>query len=106
MFTLNKQIVLGALKSTGSKDPDVLYAKKSELIQMSKGMRGYSWIPMITGVLLCLTIIGAFIGVPAFLVGVWLRVKSGKNLKVADETLEEYLVSIGAKESAPALSQV
>ncbi|MBS1853449.1 MAG: hypothetical protein JST79_21335 [Acidobacteria bacterium] len=99
MFTLNKQIVLGALKSTGSKDPDVLYAKKSELIQMSKGMRGYSWIPMICGVLLCITIIGAFIGIPALIVGIWLRMKANKNLKLADEALAEYLQSLGIQET-------
>lgn len=99
MFTLNKQIVLGALKSTGSKDPDVLYAKKSELIQMSKGMPGYSWIPMICGVLLCITIIGAFIGIPALIVGIWLRMKANKNLKLADEALAEYLQSLGIQET-------
>jgi hypothetical protein len=97
MFTVDKQAVLGALKSTGSYDPDVLYAKKNELIQMSKGMKGYSYIPFIAGTLLCLTIIGAFIGVPTIIVGWYLRSKAKKNMKVADETLAEYLESIGVK---------
>ena len=97
MFTIDKQTVLGTLKATGSQDPDVLYNAKTQLVQMSKGMRGYSWIPMICGVLLTVTVIGAFVGIPAFLVGLWLRIKSGKNLKIADETLEEYLQSIGVK---------
>ena len=97
MFTIDKQTVLGALKATGSHDPDVLYNAKTQLVQMSKGMRGYSWIPMICGVFLTITVIGAFVGIPAFLVGLWLRVKSGKNLKIADETLQEYLQAIGVK---------
>ena len=69
MFTIDKQTVLGTLKATGSQDPDVLYNAKTQLVQMSKGMRGYSWIPMICGVLLTVTVIGAFVGIPAFLVG-------------------------------------
>jgi len=99
MFSVDKQAVLGALKSTGSYDPDVLYAKKNELIQMSKGMKGYSWIPLIAGTLLCITIIGAFVGIPTVLIGWYLRSKAKKNMKIADETLTEYLESIGVKPS-------
>ena len=96
MFTIDKKTVLGALKLPDRKIRTALNAK-TQLVQMSKGMRGYSWIPMICGVLLTVMVIGAFVGIPAFLVGLWSRIKSGKNLKIADETLEEYLQSIGVK---------
>lgn len=102
MLTLDKQTVIGALKSTGSKDPDVLYAKKSELIQQSQGLRAYSWIQMVVGLLLCFTRAGAFVGVPLFLIGLWLRIKMGENLRIADAALAEYLESIGIKTQSAA----
>jgi hypothetical protein len=102
MFTLDKQTVIGALKSTGSKDPDVLYAKKSELIQRSQGLRAYSWIQMVVGVLLCFNQIGAFLGVPLVLLGLWLRRKMGENIKIADAALAQYLESIGVNTQSAA----
>ena len=97
MMSLDKQTVIGALKATGSKDPDVLYAAKKQLIQQVRGLHMYSWIPMISGVLLCLTIIGAFIGIPVLVLGIWLRIKTGKSLRIADEAYQEYLGVVGAR---------
>ena len=57
-FSLDKQTVIGALKASGSKDPDVLYTTKKKLIEQPRVLHPYSWIPMICGVLLSLTIIG------------------------------------------------
>lgn len=97
MLSLDKQAVIGALKATGSKDPDVLYTTQKKLIEQCRGLRLYSWVPIICGVLLCLTIIGAFIGIPALIVGIWLRMKTGKSLRLADEAYNEYLASVGAR---------
>ena len=75
----------------------MLYNAKTQLVQMSEGN---AWLQLDTNDLRSAahcTVIGAFVGIPAFLVGLWLRIKSGKNLKIADETLEEYLQSIGVK---------
>ena len=101
MMSLDKQTVVGALKATGSKDADVLYAAKKQLIQQCRTLHMYSWIPMFCGVLLCLTIIGAFIGIPALALGIWLRIKTGKSLRIADEAYNEYVSSVGA---APAMA--
>lgn len=96
MLSLDKQTVIGALKASGSKDPDVLYTTKKQLIQQCRGLHIYSWIPIICGVLLSLTIIGAFIGLPFLALGIWLRMKTGKSLRIAEETYNEYLAAIGA----------
>lgn len=97
MLSLDKQAVIGALKASGSKDPDVLYTTKKQLIEQCRGLHMYSWIPIICGVLLSLTIIGAFIGLPALAVGIWLRMKTGRSLRVAEEAYNEYLSSVGAR---------
>jgi len=101
MLSLDRQTVIGALKASGSKDPDVLYTTKKKLIEQTRGLRMWSWIPIICGVLLSLTIIGAFLGIPMIIIGVWLRMKTGKNLRMVDEAYNEYLNSVGAP---PAMS--
>ena len=102
MLSLDRQTVIGALKASGSKDPDVLYTTKKKLIEQTRGLRMWSWIPIICGVLLTLTIIGAFIGIPMIIIGIWLRMKTGKNLRIAEEAYNEYLASVGG--ASPVMS--
>lgn len=102
MFSVSKQQILGALKATGSKDPDVLFAAKEGAVAQIKPLRTMSLIPIICGVLLSLTLIGAFVGIPFALFGAWLRWKVGKSLKLADETYREHLTAIGAAPRAAA----
>ena len=97
-----KQQVIGALKATGSTDPDVLFAAKQELLDQYRPLKMMSFIPMFCGALLCLTVIGAFIGVPMIVLGWWLRRKSKRNLATVEDGFSEYLGSIGVK--MPALA--
>ena len=92
-----KQQVIGALKATGSSDPDVLFACKQELLDQYKPLKMMSLIPVICGALLCLTVIGAFIGVPMIVLGWWLRRKSNRNLATVEEGFTDYLNSVGVK---------
>ena len=92
-----KQQVVGALKATGSSDPDVLFACKQELLDQYKPLKMMSLIPVICGALLCLTVIGAFIGVPMIVLGWWLRRKSTRNLATVEDGFTEYLGAIGVK---------
>ena len=92
-----KQQIIGALKATGSSDPDVLFACKQELLDQYKPLKTMSLIPMICGALLCLTVIGAFVGVPMIVLGWWLRRKSNRNISTVEEGFTDYLGSIGVK---------
>ena len=56
-------------------------------------------MPIISGVLLSLTIIGAFIGIPVLVLGIWLRMKTGKSMRIADDAYNEYLAAVGAQPS-------
>ncbi len=92
---LDKQQVIGALKATGSSDPDVLYARKEELLAETRRMKLLGVFPIIVGVAMSLTIIGAVVGIPIILFGMSVRKKIKNNLRAAEEGLVEYSQSIG-----------
>ena len=70
VLVIDKQQMLGTLRATGSKDRDVLYARKQEMIAMSKVMRIMGMLWMVVGLLVSLTIILAVIGEELGFVGV------------------------------------
>lgn len=102
MLSLDKQTVIGALEASGSKDPDVLDTTKKKLVEQCRGLRMYSWVALISGGLLSLTIIGAFIGIPVLVLGIWLRMKTGKSLRLADAACNQYLAAVGVPPSMAA----
>jgi len=97
---IEKQQVLGALKATGSSDPDVLYARKEELLAESKRMKLLGIVPIIVGSVVSITIIGAVVGIPAIIFGVVMRKRIRQNIENAETGYAEYLKLIGARVSA------
>ena len=93
---LDKQSVLGTLKSTGTRDRDVLHAQKQKLLAPSKNLKMVSYIIMGCGVLLTLTIVAAFAGIPFGLFGLWIWRFSSKNIATVEEAYNEYLASAPA----------
>jgi hypothetical protein len=102
--TATRQGVTGVLKATGSTDPDVLFAAKQDLVDAYKPAKTMSWIPLICGVVLTVTVIGAFIGIPALILGWWMRRKGTRNLATVEAAYDEYLASIGLKPIAPGVA--
>jgi hypothetical protein len=94
---LDWQIVTGALRATGSTDPDVLYAKKEELLIESRRMKFLGPFAYIVGGSMCLTIIGAVIGIPIVLFGRAVSKTVKGNIAVADAALAEFLQSGGVR---------
>ncbi len=94
---LDRQIVTGALRATGSSDADVLYAKKEELLVESRRMRFLGPFAYIVGGSMCLTIIGAVVGIPVILFGRAVSKTVKNNIAIADAALAEYLQSVGAR---------
>lgn len=97
---VEKQQVLGALKACGSHDPDVLYARKEELLADSRKMKILGIFPIIIGVVMCLTIIGAVVGIPAILFGWWVRKRIRTNVETADTAYADYLNSVNPMRQA------
>lgn len=94
---LDRQRVLGALKSTGSTDPDVLYAKKEDLLAETKGKRMYGLPLMILGIVMTVLLITAPVGIPATLFGWWMKRRIARNNEVAESAYAEYVKSVGGK---------
>jgi hypothetical protein len=97
---LEKQQVIGALKATGSSDPDVLYARKEELLAESRKMKLLGIFPIIVGVAMSLTVIGAVVGIPVILFGLFVKKRIRTNIETAESALAEYLASIGGRTQA------
>ncbi|CAN5253233.1 hypothetical protein BH10PSE17_BH10PSE17_16840 [soil metagenome] len=90
MFSLDKQQVIGHLKSTASNDGDILAARKGELVAEQKKYKMIGLVPIIAGTCMTLTIIGAIVGIPALILGFWVRSRGNKNIKLIEATYAEY----------------
>lgn len=100
---LERQQVIGALKATGSSDPDVLYARKEELLAPSRSMKLLGIAPIIVGIAMSLTIIGAVVGIPAILFGFFIRKRIRTNIRTAESALSEYTAALQFKAQAAAV---
>lgn len=98
---LNHQQVIGSLRATGSIDPDVLFAKKEDLLSETKRLKLLGIVPLIVGSILTVTIIGAIVGIPMLLVGFSVRRATKHNITVTDAALAEYLQSISKPHNTP-----
>ncbi len=94
------QQVLGALKATGSSDPDVLFARKEELLAESRKMKLLGVFPIVVGVAMSLTVIGAVVGIPAIFFGLFVRKRIRTNVQNAESAYTEYLASTGVQAKA------
>ena len=93
---LTHQQVIGSLRATGSTDPDVLFARKEELLEETKRLRLLGVVPLIVGTILTISIIGAIVGIPMLLVGFSVRKAYKHNIAVTDEALAEYMRTVRA----------
>lgn len=99
---LDRQQVFGALKATGSSDPDVLYARKEELLGDTYRMKILGIWPLFLGIFMTLTIIGAVAGIPLIIFGWVMRKRIKGNLKIAESTYNEYVSQLGQSGAARA----
>ena len=90
---IDKQSVIGTLKASGSRDPDILHAQKEKLLAPNKNLRILSYILIGGGALLSLTVILAIAGIPLALFGVWIWRFSAKNIAAIETGYNEYLTS-------------
>ena len=94
---LTPQEVMGALKSTGSRDPDVLFAAKVTLLETVKPLKLMGIWAYVTGGLCCLLIVMAFIGLPLLVFGWWVRRRAKENIATIESVYADYLKSIGVE---------
>jgi hypothetical protein len=97
---IDKQSVIGALKATGSRDADVLYTQKNELLTTPKSMKTVGMITMVIGGLFTVMVILAWAGIPFAIFGWWLWSSSKKNIATINAGYDEYVASLGMANSA------
>jgi len=97
---LSHQQVIGTLRSTSSTDPDVLFAKKEELLVETKRLKMLGVIPLIAGTILTISLIGAIVGIPMLIVGFSVRKAYKHNIEVTDAALAEYLQTVRSTNAA------
>ncbi len=68
---LDEQSVVGMLKSTGSRDPDVLHAQKEKLLAQPKHLKLLGVISIVVGIFFTITVVLAIAGIPAVIFGWW-----------------------------------
>ena len=102
LSTATKPQVIGALKAANSTDTDVLLHVKEDLLDQYRPLKMMSWVPIICGALISLTVIGAIIGIPLIILGIFLRRKCTRNMATVESAYDDYLASIGRPRLATA----
>ncbi len=90
---LDKQSVIGALKATASRDPDILYSQKNELLSIPKQLKLLGMICIGVGAFFTITVILAIAGIPAIIFGWWCWSFSKKNIAAIEAGYAEYIAS-------------
>jgi hypothetical protein len=93
LLSLDKQTVVGFLKSAGSRDPDILHTQKTNLISLARFPKLAGIYVMVMGGLLTVTILGAFLGIPMLILGWWMRRRGVRNLETVEAGYAEFLGS-------------
>lgn len=104
MFKLTESEVLGQFKSTGSRDLDVLAAKRAELIGQIKPVKMLSVLAMVLGVVLTIPIVTAILGIPMFLFGFWQRGRCKKNIALVEMVFARFTSSAHAQPAAAGIA--
>ncbi len=87
---LDKSMVIGELKSAGSKDPDILHTKLVHIRTMAAFPKNVGLYIMVMGGMCTALILLAFIGIPLLGLGWWMRRRGVANLKVVEEAWNDF----------------
>jgi hypothetical protein len=88
---LDRSVVVGMLKMTGSRDPDVLHMQKQALLQRAKRLRLYGILSIVTGVISTLTLLLAIFGIPLAIFGAWTCLRASRNIAAVEAGWTDYL---------------
>lgn len=90
---LDKQMVIGELKTAGSKDPDVLHNKKKQILTIAAFPKHVGLYIMVMGGMCTALILLAFIGIPLLGLGWWMRRRGVQNLVAVEQGWNEFVGS-------------
>jgi hypothetical protein len=90
---LEKQSVIGTLKSCASRDPDVLYAQKQQLIAPARHLKLLGWLCILIGALFAVTVVLAIFGIPAMIFGWWVLRFGRRNVATVEAAYADFLAA-------------
>jgi hypothetical protein len=93
---VTREQVFGALKATGSTDPDVLLAAKEEFATAYRPLRWFGIWALVCGALCTALVQLAFIGIPLLFLGWWWLRRAKHNLGVIEAAFREHLDSVAS----------
>ncbi len=88
---LAREDVIERLRSTGSYDPDVLYAEKLVLLRRIRTPRIAGLCLVAAGMLSLRRLVLGWIGVPMVLVGWWLHRRGARNAATVESAYAEFI---------------
>lgn len=94
---LDKQMVIGELKSVGSRDPDVLHNRKAQIMSIAKFPKHTGTYVMVMGAGCTALVLLAFIGIPLLFLGWWMRKRGIQNIAMVEEGWNEFMGVAPAK---------
>jgi hypothetical protein len=90
---LDTQSVIGTLKACGSRDPDVLFAQKQQLVAPARQLKLLGYICLVCGAFFTVTVILAIAGIPFMIFGWWLLRFAKGNMRTVDTAYEQFLTA-------------
>jgi len=91
---LNKQDVIGALKATGSRDKDILYHTKDDLLKVGRQTRFCGTIFLIAGIGFTILILTSPIGIPMAIAGWFWRRRGTTSIAAVETAYKEYTAGL------------
>lgn len=90
---LDKQSVIGTLKACGSRDPDVLFAQKQQLLAPATHLKLLGYICLAGGAFFTVTVILAIAGIPLMVFGWWVQRFGKRNMQTVEAAYGEFLAA-------------
>lgn len=88
------QEVSARLTATGSRDPDVLFAAKTELGRTFAQQKLSGLVAVIVGLGTSLTLVFAILGIPLACFGAWCWRKGARNLEIVDTAYQQVVAAL------------
>lgn len=92
--TLDEQGVVGMLKATGARDPDILHAEKEKMLAQPKQLKLLGMICMVIGAFFTVTVVLAIAGIPSVIFGWWTWRFGQRNITTIEAGFTRYAQSM------------
>jgi hypothetical protein len=90
LLRLDQTMVLGYLKSAGTRDPEIMHTHKANLMSLAKFPKFVGTYLIVLGGLCTIMVLTAVIGIPLLFFGFWMRKRGVNNIKTVEAGWKEF----------------